>query len=386
MRGSFYSIILVIVALTLLTNKSFARFDEYPYIYDNGIKIIRPYGSEETTRNENLSANNDTPCASFMSPDFEEKTDLDNLQPTYDSTTNIVTFTFWFTTNNRFCNFQLTKKDILLSENQIPIKDFTLDLVAINESSNFIFIGNPTPMLGSSAYNSFPSGLQYKISYKPPFSFQETPYIFLKVTGNGKTIETNNSYKKHWYSSLTGVFKNKIITKEHDNLSEVNEYQELKNVSWDVKTLLIDARDSSKVCFKSFIGVDHAVGEKDEKGQLKREYISAPFDVLLRNKNSMFNNTKPYAAINTDYLEGSGAPLSINVIQGIDYSGPRKWTSIAITKNNIISFVTEKPGDAYNVSGGGPRLFEKPLQYKAPTANALGAFAYFRSERSILLK
>jgi hypothetical protein len=126
---------------------------------------------------------------------------------------------------------------------------------------------------------------------------------------------------------------------------------------YDAEILLVNFANPDKVCFKSHIGMSNKVGETSSNGSLLRNYVASGFSDLVADRNSNMNGNRPVAAFNTDFIDGNNAPLDINFIQGNNYSGGRRWTSLAIGKNNEMRLITTIGNDEYNVSGGGPRFY-----------------------------
>jgi len=136
----------------------------------------------------------------------------------------------------------------------------------------------------------------------------------------------------------------------------------------------LDPNLEKRACFKHYMHMEEGVeiGDKDETNNLMKKFAHDSFkNILASSTPSILNNRKlngfePVAAINGDYFDddpdsSTFGPLSINFSIGHDYSGDRRWTSVAISRENEVVFTTKDPNEIemkykYNIVGGGPKL------------------------------
>jgi len=148
---------------------------------------------------------------------------------------------------------------------------------------------------------------------------------------------------------------------------------------------VVDFHDPKEVCFLPYIAKDSLVGSRDKDGSLLHDFHTDSFETIMKDENIKRDGAMPALAINTDFISARGAPLSINFIQGYNYSGPRRWSSLALSKNNNASIVTNISDDLYNVSGGGPRIYDGSGVFTPPRFNELGfETIHFKKERSLV--
>jgi Phosphodiester glycosidase len=147
--------------------------------------------------------------------------------------------------------------------------------------------------------------------------------------------------------------------------------------------LVVNLKDPNQVCFKSHVGLENKVGEKDSNGSLIKNFKASSFGELVTDHNAYLNGSLPIAAFNTDFVSKTGMPLDINFVQGNDYSGDRNWSSMDVSKDNKVSFVNSKSNSLYNTAGGGPRIYDGNGLFKQPGINELGRFAYLRNTRTV---
>lgn len=229
--------------------------------------------------------------------------------------------------------------DLLNIKNHKPVLTIPLSepnfsfKVTYPDNMHYVFVG--LRISGSFSY-TFPHG------HISTFQYDDisTNSTVIRLWQDAKVVKTTIAGKTPAKSTHTAT--EKVIYKYDDPLH----------------VLIIDINDPNLVCFKAHIGLKNKVGEKNGNGNLKKEYVLSRFSQLVTDHNAVLAGNSPKAAFNTDYVDNY-QPLDTNIIQGYDYSGKRHWTSMAISKNNQISFSTTKPLNAYNVTGGGPHLYEK---------------------------
>jgi len=163
--------------------------------------------------------------------------------------------------------------------------------------------------------------------------------------------------------------------------ASIEKYIKYIRYDHDTHILVIDYSNPEIICFRPFVGLKNILGEKSPNGQLKKNYKTDTFTNLLKDPNIKLRDYEPIAAFNTDYFLQNNSPRNINFIQGNDYSGFGNWTSLALSKDNRISFIREKERGLYNVVGGGPRLFDTFHNYVQPSIDSLGARAVFFDNR-----
>ncbi|QQS59098.1 phosphodiester glycosidase family protein [Candidatus Peregrinibacteria bacterium] len=140
--------------------------------------------------------------------------------------------------------------------------------------------------------------------------------------------------------------------------------------------LIIDLNSSleRRACFKHYINLEDGVriGDTDSNGNIKKNFILSTFKSILTSAvssvvdNRKLNGFEPTAVINGDYYEDNQDDSNfglrdVNFSLGHDYSGDRRWTSVAISSENDVIFTTDDPENIANqyksnIIGGGPKL------------------------------
>lgn len=123
---------------------------------------------------------------------------------------------------------------------------------------------------------------------------------------------------------------------------------------------------SSGLDFKVNLGLDNELYEKNNQGNLVKNYVAKTFQDIISDQNSTLNGEKPIAAINGDYIDELNRPQGLNFSRGENYSGDfaSVRSSFAISggdfehrKASVGTGLRSDPNDHFNAVGGNGRFY-----------------------------
>lgn len=375
----FFKSFVTALLITACFVNSVYSYGNPPYpesVDENGVVTIHPYDAPGVPWDDSIEI--DVPCMDLNNPSSREKVKFEEIEIFYDENTDSVELFFWFGTSEKLCDYELSKDNLILSDNKKTIINYELKLIAVDKRMSS-FRDNST------RYKSWISRNKYKITYKAPFSLKvrNVSIIKLSLKGHEEEIYDLESYKKPQFASLFALFRKK----KSDVPPVKTSNQSIKYIEYTPNThvVIVNYSNSQQICFKAHVGLNHKIGDKNSDGSLKKEFKASFFSELVTDQNAILHGKKAVVAVNTDFVGTNAEPLSINVVQGNDYSGPREWTSMAISKQNDITFVNEIPKEAYNITGGGPRLYNDKGEFISPGIRELGLKTYlYQKQRSVI--
>lgn len=124
---------------------------------------------------------------------------------------------------------------------------------------------------------------------------------------------------------------------------------------------------SQKLDFKVNVGLANPIYARDERGNLRRDYIPKTFHEIIADENAKLNGQLPFAAINADYIGTDDKPQGLNISRGIEYSGAfkNKRSSFGISggmpserKATIQIGKRDREILNYNLVGGNGRFYQ----------------------------
>ncbi|MBD2206000.1 phosphodiester glycosidase family protein [Calothrix sp. FACHB-1219] len=118
-----------------------------------------------------------------------------------------------------------------------------------------------------------------------------------------------------------------------------------KKFAKGINHVIIFNPKSAQLDFKVNVGLAHKLYAKDNRGNLRKEYIPKQFREIITDENSRLNGQKPIAAINADYIDTDNKPQGLNISRGVEYSG---------------AFKTKR--SSFGISGGKPQERKATIQ------------------------
>ncbi|MEI6729180.1 MAG: hypothetical protein WCK98_06075 [bacterium] len=118
--------------------------------------------------------------------------------------------------------------------------------------------------------------------------------------------------------------------------------------------------------FKVNVPLSNDIYELGSNGKPVTNFTNRLFEELIVDKNSLLDNKKPFAAINSDYIDSLNNPQGLDISRGVDYSGifAKTRSSFAIsggdkTKRSATIQIgpRAKENDNYNAVGGNGRFY-----------------------------
>jgi hypothetical protein len=73
--------------------------------------------------------------------------------------------------------------------------------------------------------------------------------------------------------------------------------------------------------FKVNVPLSNDIYQLNSSGTLEKNFTNRLFEELIVDKNSLLDGKKPFAAINSDYIDSLNNPQGLDISRGVDYSG-----------------------------------------------------------------
>ena len=118
--------------------------------------------------------------------------------------------------------------------------------------------------------------------------------------------------------------------------------------------------------FKVNLALNNDIYQLDSNGKPVTDFTNRLFEELIMDKNSLLNGKKPFAAINSDYIDTLNNPQGLDISRGVNYSGifAKTRSSFAISggeKTKRIATIQIGPrvkeNENFNAVGGNGRFY-----------------------------
>lgn len=162
--------------------------------------------------------------------------------------------------------------------------------------------------------------------------------ILLNLLSGCKSLESNAAQEQT--KSTTCIGKNANFSIEFFKTNNQG-----KKFAKGINHVIIFNPKSAQLDFKVNVGLAHKLYAKDNRGNLRKEYIPKQFREIINDENSRLNGQKPIAAINADYIDTDNKPQGLNISRGFEYSG---------------AFKTKR--SSFGISGGKPQARKATIQ------------------------
>ncbi|BAY66311.1 hypothetical protein NIES22_64260 [Calothrix brevissima NIES-22] len=162
--------------------------------------------------------------------------------------------------------------------------------------------------------------------------------VLLNLLSGCKSLESNAAQEPG--KSTTCIGKNANFSIEFFKTNNQG-----KKFSKGINHVIIFNPRSAQLDFKVNVGLAHKLYAKDNRGNLRKEYLPKQFREIINDENSRLNGQKPIAAINADYIDTDNKPQGLNISRGFEYSG---------------AFKTKR--SSFGISGGKPQERKATIQ------------------------